>query len=831
LLDPAEIQRALRCLVEPGQAFEIRILEARRAFSWHRSTICGFFDDVPLVADTLLGQRLEGAKGFYVTLNPIDPTLLARSWNKMSTARRNETTSDSNILRRRWLLVDCDPVRPAGVSATNEEKALSQNRAETVRDALAAADWPPPVFADSGNGYHLLYRVDLATDSDLVKRCLDALALRFDDKTVEIDGTVHNPSRIVKLYGTRTEKGDHCPDLGRFHRMSRLLVVPEKLEPVPQTLLEALAGVTEPEEKASSAARRRTAGMGQAWDQERMQKFIDTHLSSYQPGPPMTYKGGTKWILGVCPFNSDHTNGSAVVIRWPDGILAFRCLHNGCRDHHWKDLRAKFEPAGGGVGHARATPTVETAPEDTALCSRHGPPIYLNSEGQPIDINQMFFAARFHRDNLILFEPELGMFYAYDLTTGLWRHKTEDRVTVELGESLIAPLIALDAESLLRKRSGNVLSQIVRLLRGMAEKRDAFSRRRFVIHVGNGVLHLEDGRTRIEPFSPDYYSRNRSEICYDPTATCPRFLKELLQPAMNEDDVALLQRYAGQCLMGCNPSHRLLLVRGTAGGGKSTAVDILERVIGTHNVGQLRVQHLEDRFEIAGLVGKTLLTGKDVPGDFMNCRGAGMIKCLTGGDRLSAEQKNVKHRFEVMGDFCMIITSNSRLHLRLDGDSGAWERRLLILDFEQPPTAKPIPYFAEKLVQTEGPGILNWCIAGALMLITDLKAGGFRITETQRKRVSTLLNESDSVRYFITECVAKDPTGDVTVAELLTSYNDFCDEQGWQAVSGRQFERQVGDIVMEVHRAPRRNDIKRDGKNQRGFARIQMVVPGSGTFL
>jgi hypothetical protein len=29
------------------------------------------------------------------------------------------------------------------------------------------------------------------------------------------------------------------------------------------------------------------------------------------------------------------------------------------------------------------------------------------------------------------------------------------------------------------------------------------------------------------------------------------------------------------------------------------------------------------------------------------------------------------------------------------------------------------------------------------------------------------------------------------VAELLTAYNDFCDAQGWQAVTVRQFESQV----------------------------------------
>jgi hypothetical protein len=54
----------------------------------------------------------------------------------------------------------------------------------------------------------------LPAESDLVKRCLDALALRFDDNAVSVDRAVANPARIVKLYGTLTQKGDHCPDTG-----------------------------------------------------------------------------------------------------------------------------------------------------------------------------------------------------------------------------------------------------------------------------------------------------------------------------------------------------------------------------------------------------------------------------------------------------------------------------------------------------------------------------------------------------------------------------------------------------------------------------------------
>ncbi len=222
-------------------------------------------------------------------------------------------------------------------------------------------------------------------------------------------------------------------------------------------------------------------------------------------------------------------------------------------------------------------------------------------------------------------------------------------------------------------------------------------------------------------------------------------------------------------------------------------------------------------------MGKTLLRGKDVPGNVLDNRAAHMIKPLTGGDRLNAEQKNVKHRFDVIGDFAVIITTNTRLHVRLDSDTEAWRRRMLIIDFTQPPTPKPIPYFARELIRTEGPGILNWCVEGAVRLLEELRRfGHIKLTDTQRQRVDALLCESDSVRHFVTACVTADPSGDVTVAELITAYNNFCDSQGWQAVTVRQFESQVCDHMVAIHHVPKRTDIRRNDKNQRGYARVAL---------
>ena len=92
-----------------------------------------------------------------------------------------------------------------------------------------------------------------AEDGGLVKRVLVELARRFDNEAVSIDQKVANPSRIVKLYGTKACKGDHTEE--RPHRWSQVLEVPETVKPVPISLMEELAGPATQASRASSAAR------------------------------------------------------------------------------------------------------------------------------------------------------------------------------------------------------------------------------------------------------------------------------------------------------------------------------------------------------------------------------------------------------------------------------------------------------------------------------------------------------------------------------------------------------------------------------------------------
>ncbi len=224
LIDVVEIRRTLNTLVEPGQVFEVRVLEAStQSASRYIDTLGGYFNNPDDAIQAL--SAIRSALGFYITLQRCHPDLLGRAYNKLIKLKKDYSTPDNLIMGYNWLPIDSDPERISQISSTDaqHEKALAHGR--YIREELRKLGWPDPLLCDSGNGAHLPYRIDLANTSDntdLLKRALEGLANRFDGEGLHIDKSVFNPSRIWKLYGTLACKGD---DTAKWpHRMSRILV-------------------------------------------------------------------------------------------------------------------------------------------------------------------------------------------------------------------------------------------------------------------------------------------------------------------------------------------------------------------------------------------------------------------------------------------------------------------------------------------------------------------------------------------------------------------------------------------------------------------------------
>ena len=345
----AEITRFLTLLVQLGDVFEVRApkcLERRGAT--YTSTVSGYFTHASIeVAAGLIAELDESglAPGLYITLNPVKSDLLARAANRLK-RRAPETTADGDIVVRRWLLIDVDPVRPSGVSATDEELELARQRASAIWVFLSLQDWPEPIVEMSGNGFHLLYCIDLPVDdADLVRRVLVAIADHFDDARVRIDRSVHNPARITKIIGTMARKGDDLPAgegiTARPHRRSKLINVPEELCVVPTEALEALVESAKPPPPPSPP--------------DQIERFPSTpdgvRVWLEQRGVPVkgVRRNGTKTmiLLERCPIDPEivSTGSSDIaVLVGDDGMLAYCNRHNRGENFTWSDLRRVLDP-------------------------------------------------------------------------------------------------------------------------------------------------------------------------------------------------------------------------------------------------------------------------------------------------------------------------------------------------------------------------------------------------------------------------------------------------------------------------------------------------------
>lgn len=221
--DAKAVYHALSLLADPEHGIQLQA-----APSWTFRTFPG--DDLDAMAEWV--EHHSDATGIYYTLNVVPPDL-------------KTSVRVGDIRRRRWLLIDLDRKKLQAnkdLSATHEEHEQVRSLALEVRDWLDGQGWPAPLLVDSGNGFHLLYRVDLPNDADsriLLRETLKSLGERFDCERGLVGRECHDARRISKLPGTWARRGPNLPD--RPWRMCQLLHAPEEPLVVPVELLKRVA--------------------------------------------------------------------------------------------------------------------------------------------------------------------------------------------------------------------------------------------------------------------------------------------------------------------------------------------------------------------------------------------------------------------------------------------------------------------------------------------------------------------------------------------------------------------------------------------------------------
>lgn len=325
-MDERQIRYTFELLKKPEDVIEVRCITSRSNYS-------GYFKNV----DNIIKELPRYSNGnVYFVLNKISDGCYSREQHETFVEKAKNTTSDGDISLREWLLIDVDPKRPSGVSSTNEEKNNAKLVINNVFSFLRDIGFAEPIVCDSGNGFHLLYKIALEnTEANklLMQTVLQVLDLYFSNGKCDIDKTVFNASRITKLYGTDSKKGNNTDD--RPHRQSSILKVPKAIKETPYQLLLKVAGMMPaPEEK--------TYQNNYGKDRFDLKSFIRENNINVKS--ELNFQGGTKYILDHCLFDHSHKSKDAALFELQNGAIAYKCLHNSCSGHKWQDVRKMFEP-------------------------------------------------------------------------------------------------------------------------------------------------------------------------------------------------------------------------------------------------------------------------------------------------------------------------------------------------------------------------------------------------------------------------------------------------------------------------------------------------------
>ena len=312
-----------------NELVEIRILG--------KFTYSAYYKNVEkLIADLPPYEELPDEQ-IYFTLNTINDGCYGRQQCEQMVKAPKATTGDPDIIRRKWVLIDFDPVRTVGVNATDAEFEMARLKAQQVYFFLKEQGFAEPVICKSGNGWHVLYRVDMPNTEDVtetIKGFLQAVAVMFSDEAVDIDQKVFNASRVCKLYGTTAKKGANIPE--RPWRASTIEYVPETVEVNDIELFRKIANLMPKEEPHQQ----------HQWRGSRGEKFdVEGFLREHGVGfKRVAIVGGVKYVLDECIFDSSHKAPDAAIFQKDSGEIGYLCFHNHCSGYTWRDVRLKLDP-------------------------------------------------------------------------------------------------------------------------------------------------------------------------------------------------------------------------------------------------------------------------------------------------------------------------------------------------------------------------------------------------------------------------------------------------------------------------------------------------------
>jgi P4 family phage/plasmid primase-like protien len=726
-----------------------------------------------------------------------------------------QAAKDADVLGRRWLLIDVDSIRPdADCSATNEEKEKAWGVIERAKAYLREQGWPEPVVADSGNGYHLLYRIDLpADDNGLVKRVLQRLS-RFSTDDAEVDTQVSNASRLTKVYGTMARKGEHTRE--RPHRRSGVISMPERIEVVSVDLLQALAADAPRQPAASTVApaAKQTTG-DRAALLERAAKWLMS-----QEGAVSGERGHDHTFHVVCRLfeNFSLTEDEAFPLVW-----------------EWSQQHCQPPWSESELRHKIRDAKQKMAERVAAIVSGEIDLDTLKEPNDPSRLARVFLAERCWHETGHTLRKWRAQWWRW--SGSAYKCMTEDELAAEIWPVVETEFDKTYRQQLAQPKEGKKPRQVLKVtnslvenvlgaLAGMTTVGGDLEQPRWIdqetgggsgelIAMKNGLLDLgalmsglESQETGLSPHSPLWFSRVCLPYDFDPGAQCPKWMAFLEKNLEGDAErIALLQEWFGYCLTPDTSQQRFLVLEGEGCNGKSVACAVLTALLGEANVSHVALEGFGQRFTLTQTLGKLANIASEV-GEIDKVA-EGVLKSFTSGDRMMFDRKNIDP-VEALPSARLVLATNNRPRFS-DRSGGIW-RRLLLMPFRVQIKQEERVYGMDKagwwLQQGELPGVFNWAIEGLKRL---RERGCFTEPKVCQEAVADYKTDCNPAREFLKELCKESKSGRALVETVYGDYQSWCKANGYQPMSNANFGKELARTYPSVTKE--RGTAKDDRRN------------------
>lgn len=308
------------------------------------------------------------------------------------------------------------------------------------------------------------------------------------------------------------------------------------------------------------------------------------------------------------------------------------------------------------------------------------------------------------------------------------------------------------------------------------------------IVLDNGVYSWQTNE--LLEHSPDFGAITKLPIVYDFNAGCPEFHR-WINEVVPEDTVELLWQVIGYMLMFGNPFQKAIILQGPGGNGKSTFLRVLQRMIGKQNISALSLRQMsEDRFAVAGMLGKTANLAGDIDSKYLG--DASRFKQIVGGDLIEVERKfGQPFSFE---PYAVPVFSANEFWKTSDTTHGYW-RRWLPIPFPYPVDGRRA--LDERDLFAETAGIFNRAMTSLRRLMAT---GDFTLPVSVNELRDKMESAADVIADWFDEdssIMVNDPqdTGSkITRTECYAAFSDWCRHSGHKGMSSTNFYKRLTQL-------------------------------------